>query len=213
MDIGNKELCQYEAERAVVDILELFDAVPAPLIIELLKIKDRIKKCNPEETIKYLTHEKIIHFSRQDMCYRIFPNARKDVYKVSALAVYIYLSKFLRTLEDKIEMAADPFDYVFEKKGKTFLLINYASNGAYKLKKLNNMTTSGEKYSVTPIIMLVNTPIEVLKEIDSRGAYSLLPKNDYIVANVDYKIMQGKPDWASVRCTAYMGGTLKKAGS
>ena len=211
MNIGNKELCQYDAEREVVDILELFDAVPASIISEFLQLKHRIEKCEPEETIKYLTHEKIIHFSRKDMCYRIFPNARKDVYKVSALSVCLYLSYMTRRIEGKISLAIDPFDYVFEKGKKTFLLINYANSGAYKLKRLNDMTRQGEKYTATPIIMLVNSPIEVLKEIDSRGAYSLLPKNNYIVANVDYKIRQNMPDYVRVRCAAYKGGTLTRA--
>ena len=116
-----------------------------------------------------------------------------------------------RRIEGKISLAVDPFDYVFEKGKKTFLLINYANSGAYKLKRLNDMTRQGEKYTATPIIMLVNTPIEVLKEIDSRGAYSLLPKNEYIVANVDYKIRQNMPDYVRVRCAAYKGGTLTKA--
>ncbi len=211
MNIGNKELCQYEAERQVVEILELFDAVPARLITKFLMSKDSIKKCEPDERLKYLTHEKIIHYGLKDRCYRIFPNAKKDAYKISAFSVYLYLSRMTRSQDVKISEAVDPFDYVFEMKKKTFLLINYASNGAYKLKRLNNMSAEGEKYAVTPVIMLVNTPIEVLKEIDNKGAYSLLPTSDYLVANVDYSIKEGMADQALVRCTAYMGGTLTKA--
>ena len=201
--------CQYIAERQALRVLELFDAVPYFLLEEFLVNKNPEEDFDPQAVVNYLLRERMVCYNPKNKCYSLARNIKKDFSKVAALAVY---NEFAKDRAEKVAKARYPFDYVFEDLNRIMVLIDYSKDGPYKLNFMNQMDLScDEKYRLVPIIMLINSSIDVLKERNENGRLYLLPKEDFYVAEVLYKTREKGSDIIGISKQQYQGGTLDKA--
>lgn len=201
-----KNDCQYRAEKQLIRILDMFTALPYNQIDKYLKAKNPYADFNSKDAIRSLLRERIIYYSKDDKCYKIIQRAKKDFSSICAFAVY---NEFSKSPEDKLSKAIYPFDYVFEDNGRLFQLIDYSKNGPYKLNFRRAMQGYDDvTYKIIPIIMLINTGLDVLKERDKDGNYYLLPKDDFYVAFVEYTPGENDIDTVTVRKKKFTGGSI-----
>lgn len=196
---------QYREDQQVMHALRLFSTIPYNLLEEFLRKKNNVPFFEPKECLKRMLVEKYIYYSAKDKCYRAIDRYPKQINKICSFATYLH---FCRNDEEKIELARYPFDYIFEDNKKLFQLIDFAKDGVYKLRFRKEMEQQGESTEVIPIIMLINSNLDVLKEMDQHGNYTLIPKQDYQVAFVSYAPGDGEADTVAVTSKRFRGGTF-----
>ena len=200
---------QFKAERYAVKMLRLFDTIPYNLMEQFLEKKNKhLPDYKAKETLKSLLSKRIVMYSPADKCYRLIGKIPKNIDKICAFAVYLHLSK---TNEVKIHFADYPFYYIFQDNHRLFQLINYSDDGVYKLNFRKNMQNEkSEFYNVIPVIMMINSTASPFKDVDSSGNLSLIPREDYYIANVTFVPTSNDLDKIEVSIKKYKGGTLNE---
>ena len=198
---------RYTEDRQVMHALKLFSTIPYNLMEEYLRKKNNSPGFEPKESLKRLINDKSIYYSSTDKCYRGIDRYPKQINKICALAAYMH---FCKNAEEKIEFARYPFDYIFEDNKRLFQLIDYSEDGAYKLRFHRAMEVTGDTDSVIPIIMLINSGLDSISDMNSDGNYTLIPREDYRVAFVTYKPGIDEPDYVSVVSKRYRGGSFEE---
>ena len=197
---------EYKAERNAIKILRLFDTIPYTLMEQFLVQKNPHHEYKEKETLGTLLSKRLVSYSPTDKCYRLIKQLPKNSDKICALAAYLH---FARSSEVKIHYADYPYDYVFEDNRKLYLLINYSTDGIYKLNFRRNMRKEEkDDYPVIPIIMTINSNANPFANVESTGNMSIIPPEDYYIVNVSYTPGQNMPDNVSVTAKKYKGGTL-----
>ena len=67
-----------------------------------------------------------------------------------------------------------------------------------------------EFYNVIPVIMMINSTASPFKDVDSSGNLSLIPREDYYIANVTFVPTSNDLDKIEVSIKKYKGGTLNE---
>lgn len=191
-------------KRLTMHLLSIFDALPLPLIQEwLLKIDKEQVDIKSFNTWSYTGH---IYTNREkNYCYMY--HGMNENYTNDCIA-YMCL-QLLSPGEHRISRACYPFDYIIEHDHKTYQIINFEQEGKFKLRFRKNMDeqhTTPE--DIIPMIVLINNSIDALKEKDSQGRYSLIPAQDYVIAEISYNPYKEYRQAYSCRFTKHKGGTI-----
>ncbi len=193
---------EYLAGQDVIEALKIFDALPAPLVRKYLELNDEPEKA--AGALKYLTHERLVNYHRAGNYVNCVFGFETDIHKSAAFSVYLNLA---RSQKGNISKARYPFDYTFEIGNRIFPLIDYDENGPRKLNFMRWMRMpSSEEYIVIPVIMIVNSPVEILSEKNAEGDLYLIPKEKFLIASVDFTSGDDDSEYLDVCCAEYASG-------
>lgn len=197
-----------KAESLVLDCLQLFGTVPYDMMERYLKYRIPNPKFYPKITLTELVQDKVIYYDSKDKCYRCIQNYPKDIDRIASFAVFLAFSK---SQEVKLAKSKYPFDFIFEENKIAYQIIDFSRAGLYKLnfrRQMDMGLLNNDEYKIVPIIQLLNTGCDVLKEYDEKGRLFLLPEEDFYIAYVTYIPKVGDLDEITVEKVRYKGGTL-----
>ena len=182
--------------------LDVFNALPIPLVRKCLEIN--AEPSDASAAIKYLIHERLVNYDKATNSINKVYGFEPDIRKSAALGVYLTLAADER---GNVLRARYPFDYAFEIGIRIYPLIDYDKDGPQKLNFLRwiKMPHSDE-YIVTPVIMIVNDEIDMLRETNKDGELYLIPKEKFIIASVDLTSDEVDQEYLKASCMEYSAG-------
>lgn len=166
----------------VIELLQFFGGLPLEQVRRYLK--KYVKAPFPDSSVKVLTDSKTIYYDKEDEYIYLYKGTAKNPRSTCAFEVYLQMCK---DNSFRFSHAKYPFDYIFEVDNKLYQIIDFSSEGIYKLNfRKHQAQTSDANYDIIPIIMLINTPKSELLIRNNLGEPYLLPEGEYIIAHIRY---------------------------